>query len=75
MPATAKLTSKYQATIPKEIREVLGLDRGDFVIFEVEDGAVRLRRLTAMDVEYLRATESTLSEWTSDFDEEAYAEL
>lgn len=38
------LTSKGQLTIPKEVRERLGLKPGDGLLFEVEgDDAVRLR--------------------------------
>lgn len=75
MTAAAKLTRKHQATIPKEVREVLGLRRGDLVLFEIEDGAVSLRRGTPLDAEFLRSLEGTLSEWLSDHDEEAYGDL
>jgi AbrB family looped-hinge helix DNA binding protein len=38
------LTSKGQVTIPKPIRDYLGLEAGDAVEFEyAEDGSVRLR--------------------------------
>lgn len=38
------LTSKGQVTIPKPIREYLGLDAGDAVEFEfADDGSVRVR--------------------------------
>jgi len=38
------LTSKGQVTIPKPIREYLGLDAGDEVEFEfADDGSVRVR--------------------------------
>ncbi len=75
MTAAAKLTRKHQATIPKRVREVLGLRKGDLVLFEIEDGVVSLRRGTPLDVEFLRAIEGTLSEWLSDNDEEAYGDL
>jgi len=39
----AKMTSKGQITLPKEIRDRLGLKRGDRVRFVIEDdGRVRL---------------------------------
>ncbi len=41
--ARATLTSKGQLTLPKEIREHLGLKPGDRVVFEVEEGGARLR--------------------------------
>ena len=33
----SKLTSKYQASIPKEVREILNLKEGDYAIFEVDE--------------------------------------
>lgn len=39
----AILTSKGQLTIPKEIRDRLGLKPGDGLIFELEDDSVRLK--------------------------------
>lgn len=45
---TATLSSKGQITIPREIRERLGLEDGDKLEFLVaEDGSVRLRPVTA----------------------------
>lgn len=39
----ATLTSKGQLTVPKDVRDLLGLKSGDRVVFEVEDDSVRLR--------------------------------
>lgn len=39
----ATLTSKGQLTIPKDVRDRLGLKSGDRVVFELEDDSVRLR--------------------------------
>jgi AbrB family looped-hinge helix DNA binding protein len=38
----AKVMSKGQVTIPKDVREVLGVSNGDRVTFIVEGGSVRL---------------------------------
>lgn len=35
--ASSTLTSKGQVTIPREIREVLGLKEGDRVVFRLDD--------------------------------------
>lgn len=44
---TSRLTSKYQATIPREIRNALGLKSGDLVSFTLDDqGDAVLRRET-----------------------------
>ena len=42
--ATAKMTTKGQITVPKEIREALGLREGDEIEFISERGTVVVRR-------------------------------
>jgi AbrB family looped-hinge helix DNA binding protein len=71
----SKLTSKYQTTVPQNVRDFLLLKKGDEVIFEIEDGHVLLRKATPLDLEYLSSVESTLSEWSDENDEEAYKNL
>lgn len=71
----SKVTTKYQTTIPLEVREKLGIQQGDMVAFELENGVVRLRRVVPLDVEYAKALVGTLSEWASENDEEAYRGL
>jgi antitoxin PrlF len=39
----AKVTSKGQVTIPREVRRILGVRAGDKVLFESDDEGVRLR--------------------------------
>ena len=70
------LTTKYQATIPKQVREVLQLAAGDRVEFLIDPaGAVRLRKAPAASTE-LQALEATLApEWDSEHDDIAYAGL
>ena len=41
----AKLTRKYQITIPAEVRRSLGLEAGDVVYLSVEGERVFLRRM------------------------------
>ena len=73
---TSKLTSKSQATIPAKIREILGLAPGDSVAFEInESHKIYIRKATPIDLEFARALEGTLSEWSSKNDEEAYCDL
>ena len=38
------ITSKGQVTIPREVRQSLGLKTGDKVAFTLEDGGVRVRK-------------------------------
>lgn len=72
----SKLTSKNQATVPKEVREILHLQPKDYIIYEIqEDQTVVLRKAKPIDIEYLEALSYTLSEWNSPADEEAYKYL
>jgi antitoxin PrlF len=41
---TAKVTSKGQVTIPKKVREKLGIHPGEDVGFEEKDGVVILKK-------------------------------
>lgn len=45
MEAAARMTSKGQVTVPKAVREALGLDVGDEVVFRVEGQRAVLARL------------------------------
>lgn len=40
----AKVTSKGQVTIPKEVRDRLGIEPGDELVFVEEDGATVIRK-------------------------------
>ncbi len=71
----SKLTSKYQATVPKEVREFLGLASGDGIQWEIEDGRAVVRKLSKLDLEWQKTIETTLSEWSSPEDDEAYGSL
>lgn len=72
---SSKLTSKYQATIPKTVRRQLELGAGDTVVFEVAGEAVWLRKATPLDLDFAHALEDTLSEWSGEADDEAYRDL
>lgn len=73
---TSRLTRKYQATIPKEIREHLHLESGDEVLYELlPDNTVILRKTSPLDLDYLKALNSTMNEWESAEDEQAYKYL
>jgi AbrB family looped-hinge helix DNA binding protein len=51
---TSTLTSKGQITLPKRVRERLGLRPGDRVDFEIEDGGGVRLRASGVDVHSLR---------------------
>ena len=69
------LTKKYQTTVPTEIRKFLKLSEGDKVDFEICDKQVIVRKITPLEIEYLQSLESTLQEWNSKEDDEAYSDL
>jgi len=72
----SKLTAKHQATIPKPIRTKLALQAGDYIQFQEQDGQIIVTKVERLDREYLGAVGMTLeSEWLSQADEEAYADL
>ena len=71
----SKVTTKYQATIPREVREFLGVRQGDAVAYEIEGGEVKLRRATPFDLAYHGAVAATLTEWNSKADDHAYRDL
>ena len=65
---TAKVTSKFQTTIPKKIREKLDIHSNDTIVFEIEDDHAIIRKVKVVDTGYLKALESTLEEWNSEED-------
>jgi AbrB family looped-hinge helix DNA binding protein len=72
----SKLSSKGQVTIPKEVRESLGLETGDFVTYEItDDFTAILRRVEPYDASFHLAVSETLEEWGSEEDDEAFRDL
>jgi AbrB family looped-hinge helix DNA binding protein len=74
MPVS-RLSSKGQVTIPKEVREAIGLKPGDLVAYEVHDGGISLKRVEPFDEAYHAALSNTLDEWNTPEDEEAFRDL
>ncbi len=74
--SVSKLTSKSQATIPRRVRQQLGLKSGDFVAFKFQRGQVFLQKARALDHVFAGALEETLKdEWLSPNDDLAYRDL
>ncbi len=48
---------------------------GDRIKFEINDHKVVIQKVKALDIEYLKSLEGSLSEWSSETDEEAYRDL
>lgn len=72
---TSSLSSKGQVTIPKEIREAMGLKPGDRIAYQLQNGAVMLTRVEPFDAAFHVALSGTLDEWTGPEDEEAFRDL
>ncbi|MFM7435396.1 MAG: AbrB/MazE/SpoVT family DNA-binding domain-containing protein [Vulcanococcus sp.] len=62
-------------TVPKAVREALGLQRSDLLSWEEDDGSVRGRAISPLDRAFLQALEAGLQEWNSAVDEAAFAHL
>ena len=75
--ATSKLTKKYQATVPENVRKKLELKAGDVIAFDIDNDndTIRLRKARPIDLEFSSALIPTLSEWDSQNDEDAYNDL
>ncbi|KQX34746.1 transcriptional regulator [Devosia sp. Root436] len=69
---TSKLTSKAQTTIPQAVRNALRLREGDELSYVIENGRVILTKASGEAVEDPFAT---FSEWDSEADRKAYANL
>jgi antitoxin PrlF len=75
MSMTSKITSKGQITLPKEIRDKLGVRSGDTLVYEVEGNAVRVRKAEPFDLAWHRSIPPTLAEWDSVNDHENFDDL
>ena len=65
MMAVAKITAKGQTTIPHDVRAAQHVVPGDLIAWEVrEDGTATVRRVLPIDLEYLRALQGTMDEWS-----------
>ncbi len=69
------VTSKYQATIPLEVRKFLGIEGGDKVAFSIdkENKRVTIKKHRPFDYAFHKMQEAVLAEdWLSPEDEEAF---
>ena len=73
--AIGKLSKKYQATIPASVRQLLHLDAGNEIAFDIEGDEVPLRKTRPMDLAFTQSLEGTINEWVSGATEEAYRAL
>lgn len=70
----SRLTSKAQTTIPQAVRAALKLKEGDELAYRIEANTVILTKAHRADVERDDPFR-TFSEWSSEADTKAYADL
>lgn len=58
----AKVMSKGQVTIPKDVREALGIEVGDRVTFVVENGSVRIYNSAVYAMKMLQVEMTNVSQ-------------
>jgi antitoxin PrlF len=66
----AKLSSKHQIVVPRDVRERLHLAPGDELQFRLTDAGVTLEKAPSEDDPF-----AAFHEWSSAADDEAYADL
>ena len=69
---TSKLTAKAQTTIPQPVRMALGLNEGDEIAYAIEKDRVILTRAPTDKID---DPFHAFSEWDSEADRRAYANL
>jgi antitoxin PrlF len=75
MTLCSRLTQQFQVTIPAEVLAFLNLKKGDRVVFQIEEGRVFLRKVSPADDLELKFLQTTLIEWSSAADDEAFCDL
>ncbi|HYD87052.1 MAG TPA: AbrB/MazE/SpoVT family DNA-binding domain-containing protein [Vitreimonas sp.] len=67
---TAKITSKSQLVLPKEVRTKLDIGPGDTLAFRIDEFGIHIEKAAAEDDPF-----TTFDEWASKADDEAYRDL
>jgi antitoxin PrlF len=62
----SRITAKAQTTIPRAVREALGVGAGDTLAYRIEDGVVILTR--ALDPDMQDNPYALFTEWADDLD-------
>ncbi|HCR85138.1 MAG TPA: AbrB family transcriptional regulator [Alphaproteobacteria bacterium] len=71
----SSVTSKFQATIPFDIRNFLEISKGDKIGFEIDkkSQSVTIKKIKPLDYKFYKSQEAVLADdWLSDEDEEFF---
>ena len=72
----SRVTSKYQATVPADVRAALGVRAGDKIGWRVEGDTATVFRIVSEEDAWNAMIEANLAvEWLSAEDEEAFRDL
>lgn len=71
----SKITARGQTTIPKRIRDAVGLREGDLVAFDHRGDHLVLRKVEVASGAYLEGVSGVMSEWEAPADEDAWRDL
>ena len=71
----ARITSKSQTTVPREVREALKAGPGDTLAWRIGPDGVMVSRVTPLDQDYLRSLEGPRGEWHTAEDSAAFDDL
>jgi antitoxin PrlF len=70
----SRITSKAQTTIPRAVREALGIVPGDEVAWEIDGDRVFLSRATPTNDPFV-GNLAAFTEWATEADRKAFADL
>mgnify|MGYP000607092755 CR=1 FL=1 len=74
--AISKVTSKGQTTIPQNLRQALLISAGDHVIFSLKGQSIVITKMTPHDQDlYTLSLSSTMKEWSSPEEDQAWHDL
>jgi antitoxin PrlF len=72
----SRVTSKYQATVPADVRAALGVTAGDRIAWKVEGDFATVSKVEPLDKSWHDAVSATFAdEWLSEEDEELFRDL
>lgn len=70
----SRITSKAQTTIPRAVRDALGVGAGDTLAYDIKDGVVTLKRAASLNDTFENPF-ALFTEWADELDCEAFDNL